>query len=266
MINLLRHLASRHGLFVVIASLILGAFEFLICAIVVNFDLGAVITQAIKSLPPLMQTMMADQFFGGFTTRGILAFGWNHPTALVIGLAVAIVLASRAIAGEIESGTMEMTLTQPLSRITYLAAQCMFAFICLAVLTAGALLGSIIGQAFFNLAVFRASDLFKLGSAYFLLQSAWFGISLAASSFSREGGRVAVLVFIIALVLYVINVIGKLLPTAEGLLPYSLWTYYSPQMILVNGTFETKSVLVLAGTFIVSVGLGAWYFQRRDIP
>jgi len=98
------------------------------------------------------------------------------------------------------------------------------------------------------------------------LQSAWFGISLAASSFSREGGRVAVLVFIIALVLYVINVIGKLLPTAEGLLPYSLWTYYSPQMILVNGTFETKSVLVLAGTFIVSVGLGAWYFQRRDIP
>lgn len=78
MLNLLRHLVSRHGIFIAVASLILGAFEYFICAVVVNFDLGAVIGEAIKSLPPLMQSMMAEQFFGGFTTRGILAFGWNH--------------------------------------------------------------------------------------------------------------------------------------------------------------------------------------------
>lgn len=67
---------------------------------------------------------------------------------------------------------------------------------------------------------FRASDLFKLGTAYFLLQSAWFGIALAGSTssesrlktdstFSREGGRVAVLVIIVALLLYVTNVVGN---------------------------------------------------------
>lgn len=266
MLNLLRHLASRHGIFIVVASLILGVFEYFICAVVVNFDLGAVIGEAIKSFPPLMQSMMAEQFFGGFTTRGILAFGWNHPTALVIGLAVSIVLASRAIAGEIESGTIELTLTQSLPRTAYLATHCIFAFICLAVLTVGGVLGSVTGQAYFNLDVFGAGELVKLGTAYFLLQSTWFGIALAGSSFSREGGRVAVLTFIIALVLYVINVIGKLLPAAEGLLPFSLYTYYSPQTILVNGMLETKSVFVLMSVLILTVTFSGWYFQRRDIP
>lgn len=241
MSNLLRHLASRHNLFLIICILLFGGFEFLICAIVVNIDLGGAINQLMKSFPPALQSMLSEQFFAGFTTRGLLAFGWNHPIAHTVGLALAIVLATRAIAGEIENGMIEVLLTQPLSRSAYLATHSFFAFICLALLTTGGITGSMIGQSYFNIDVFTAADFTKLGASYFLMQSTWFGVCLMLSAFGREGGRVAITSFVIALVSYLINVVGKLWPAADVLLPYSIHTYYSPQAILVNNTFEGKS-------------------------
>lgn len=266
MMNLIRHLASRHGIFLFVACVVFGGFEFYLCAVVANFDLGAVINQVMKSLPPFMQEMLAEQIFGGFTTRGILAFGWNHPIALAVGSAVAILFATRAVAGEIESGMAEMVLSQPLSRIQYLATHCIFAVISLAVLTAAGLAGTAIGQNYFDIEAFTTSDIMKLGSAYFLLHTAWFGVALTGSSMGREGGRIAVIIFVIILISYLINVIGKLLPAAEGLLPFSIHSYYSPQSILVNNALEGTSVLVLLSIIILSLPFSMWYFRRRDIP
>jgi ABC-type transport system involved in multi-copper enzyme maturation permease subunit len=266
MLNLLRHLISRHGLFLVVSIIVFGGFEFFICAVVVNMDLSGAIQQLMKSFPPAFQSLLSEQIFAGFTTRGILAFGWNHPIAHAVGLAVAIIFSTRAIAGEIENGMMETVLSQPLSRMEYLATHGIFAFISLALLTLGGLAGSITGQAYFKVEAFTAPDIAKLGMVYFLFQLTWFGVSLAGSSMGREGGRVAVITFVVALVSYLVSVIGKLLPAAEGLLPFSLHTYYSPQTILVNNTLEGKSILVLLGVIITSITFSTWYFHRRDIP
>ena len=131
-VNLLRHIATRRAPFLVMAGLLLGWFQFLICAAVSSVDIGAAIQTLMNSLPPMLRELVATQFFGGLNERGLLAFGWNHPIAHALGTAVAIVLGSRAVAGEIETGAVELLLSQPLSRTTYLAMHVLFALVALA--------------------------------------------------------------------------------------------------------------------------------------
>jgi hypothetical protein len=93
MLNLLRRLAARHAAFLLICSVLLGLFELLMCAIVSTMNLSGAFNELMKSAPAFLRSMIGEEFLGGLTTRGILAFGWNHPIAQALGTAVAIVLA-----------------------------------------------------------------------------------------------------------------------------------------------------------------------------
>ncbi len=266
MFNLLRWLAARHAVFVFTCAILLAAFEFLICALVATIDIGAALTELKKSAPPFMRSMLGEEFFGSLTSRGLVAFGWNHPIAQALGGAIAIVLASRAIAGEIENGALELVLSQPLSRMKYFVSQSTFAVAALALLGICGAAGTLAGQHFYELRVFESSSLMKVFVNYFLLQSSWFALTLAFSVFGREGGRVSGAVFLLALFSYIVSVIGRLLPSAAFLLPFSLYSYYSPQAILIESKSGMASFFVLFTLSVLCLGVAAWRFQRRDIP
>lgn len=264
--NLLGRLAGRHAIFLAFSIVLLAGFEYLICVIVSTVNVSGAIEELMKFIPPFLSSLVSEQLFAGLTSRGILAFGWNHPIPQALGAAVAIVLATRAVAGEVESGVMELLLSQPFSRMSYMAAQTSFGFMSLALLSLAGVAGTTIGQEYFELGLFNSAALLKLALNYFLLQSTWFAITLVFSVFGRESGRVASAAFLLALISYFVNVIGTLWSDATFLLPYSLHAYYSPQAILVQGTLAAKSVLVLSGVLIACIGFAAWRFQRRDIP
>lgn len=264
--SLLRLLGARHAPFLAMSALLLGAFQFLICAAVASADVGGAIQTLMQSLPPLVQSVVATQVFGGLTVKGLLAFGWSHPIAHALGTAVAIVLAMRAIAGESETGAIELLLTQPLSRSGYFAAQVGFALVALAVVTAAGLAGTVIGQRVFGLERFGVLALGRLGLGYFLLQGAWYGITLLLSAFGREGGRVASVGFLIALTSYIANVIGALWQRAAFILPWTLHDYFSPRNLLMKGASMARPMAVLLVVMVASVVLAGWRFRQRDLP
>lgn len=266
MFNLLNRLIRRHLLFLAAASLLLCGFEFMLCALVSTFNIPAILTEVMKSLPPAAQNFISEQVLAGMTTRGLLAFGWNHPVTLALGAAVAIVPATRAIAGEIESGGMELLLSQPLARWQYLNAQVAFALFAIAALSAAGMIGTLAGQRTFALGLLELRPLVQVVFNFFLLQSAWFGLTLLLSVFGRESGHVVGTAFFLALVSYIVQVLGKIWPVMAGLLPFSLYNYYSSQDILVQNHFSKSSVAILASVFLTGVGLAMWRFQRRDIP
>lgn len=266
MLNLFVQLARRHGLFVAVCTLLLAGFELMICALVATVDITGVLEQLMKSAPPFMQSMLGKEFFGALTTRGMVAFGWNHPIALAPGAAIAIVLAARAIAGEIENGAMELVLSQPLPRRAYLVTHWAFAVASLLVLSLGGMCGTIAGQHLYNVPMFDSNALLKVAINFFLLQCAWFGVTSVFSVFGREGGRVAGAVFLLALLAYIISVIGRLLASVAFLLPYSLYDYYSPQGILIEFQPVGVSFSVLFAVSVVCLGFVAWRFEKRDIP
>jgi ABC-2 type transport system permease protein len=263
--NILRRLAGRYGLFLGIAAAVMAGFQFILCAVVSTLNVPALLSEITKSLPPLMKDLIV-QYIGGFGPADLLAFGWNHPIALAIGGAVAVVLASRAVAGEIESGTLELVLSQPISRERYFAGQVVFALASLAVLSLAGGLASGIGQRVYRLHALGPGTLALLAANFFLLQAAWSGVTLLVSVFGREAGRVAFTGFLIALLSYLTQVVAGMWPAASFLLPYSPNGYYDPRVILKAGALPVKSVAVLGGLAVAGTMLALIRFRRRDIP
>ena len=264
--NLLRRLLARHAAFVLASGLLLGGFQWLISAVVASTDVTGALDTLVQSLPPMMQTMVSEQLFGGFSKTSLLAFGWSHPIAQALGAAVAIVLATQAVAGESEAGTLELTLGQPLSRGCYLAAQVVFALAAIAFVTLAGLAGSVGGGRVYGLAPFPLSALARLGLDYLAMQAALFGVTLMFSAFGREGGRVALLGFLCALVSYLVQVIGTMWEAWKPLVPYTLHAYYVPREILVEGAGVARPLATLLAVALAGL-LAAWArFRRRDLP
>jgi len=265
-LNLLGRLLARHAVLLGGCALTFGGFEFLICAFVSTFDLAGLARELTRSLPPFLQLIVGDQLAAFLSAPGLVAFGWDHPVAHVLGAAVAVILASRGVAGEIESGQMELVLGGPVRRSGYLGAVCLHGLGALAVLSLAGLAGTAAGKLAFGRELFGGANLFRLALNFFLLQAAWFGLTLACSAFGRENGRVAGIGFSLALVSYIGQAVGRLLPWLAWVLPYSLYSYFSPRAVLLDGRLAGTSVAVLAGVAAAGISLAFWRFARRDIP
>lgn len=265
-VNLLRHLASRQGPFLVICSGLFALFHFLICAAVSSANVGAALETLMRSLPPVLQNLVTSQFFGGMSERGLVAFGWNHPVAHAVGTAAAIVLGARAVAGEIEGGAAELLLSQPFTRSTYFATHVLFTLLALGLLSLAGVVGTSLGQAVFDMPLFGSGALLTLALDFFLLLSAWYGITLVLSSSGHEGGRVAGIGFLLAVVSFFAQAIGRLWGDAAFVLPWTPHHYYSPQTILVEGASSLRPLLILLAVAAAGIALAGWRFGRRDLP
>jgi ABC-2 type transport system permease protein len=265
-VTLLQLLAARRAQFVGLCGLLLGGFEYLICAAVGSADVSGALQTLMQSLPPFLQELVTSQFFGGLSERGLLAFGWNHPIAHALGTAAAIVLGSRAVAGESESGALELLASQPLSRGRYLRTQVLFGWVALALVTLAGIGGTMAGQRVQHLEPFSGSQLLRLGGNFFLLLCAWYAITLVLSVFGREGGRVAGIAFLVALLSYIGQVIGRVWQAAAFVLPWSLHDYFAPQTLLLGTASVLRPLVTLLAVTVAGVTLAAWRFQRRDLP
>lgn len=264
--NLLRFLAARHAGLVIVGGVLLGGFEWLICAVVASVDVSGALGTLVQSLPPLMQTLVSEQFLGDFSKSSLLAFGWAHPIAQAAGAAVAIVLAARAVAGESETGAIELTLGQPLARRAYLGAHVLFALAALLVVTLAGLTGMLAGGRAYGLEPFALRDVARLGLDYFALLVALYGLTLAFSAFGREGGRVALAGFLVALLSYLVQVIGSMWAPWERLVPYTLHAYYVPRDILAHGAGVARPVGTLLGVALAGLCVAWARLERRDLP
>lgn len=266
-INLLRRLLKRHGVFLAVIGLLLAGFQVLICAIVSSINIEGAMREISQSLPPFMQALLSEEFALGLSSRGLVVFAWNHPVVLALLAAPMILLASRAIAGEIEAGTMELLLSQPLSRSTYLATQIIFAVLVLLALAGMMLIGIYLGLSLFKLhQVLPWRTFLPVAANLVSLQIAIYGVTLLLSATAREGGRVVTVALLFVLISYLLQAVARLWPVIQFMLNYTIFEYYSPQQIVVSNLSPWRNMLILLGVGLVSGGLGWWKFMRRDIP
>lgn len=261
--NLLRHLFARNAIFTAICVLLLGGFEYLLCAILATIDISAGVQSILASAPPFLRSMIGEQFMD---IANLKVFGWNHPVAQAVGAALAIVLGARAVAGEIENGAAELVMSQPISRSTYFTAHVMHACMALLLVSYGGVAGTFAGQNVYDIEKFATPALLRLGLNYFLLQLAWFAVTLAISAFARESGRVAGAAFFVALIAFIVRAIGDLWDRTAWALPYTLYNYFSPKKILVDGATDLRDFVILTMVSLAALIVGAVQFHRRDLP
>ena len=264
MLNVVRRQLERNAIFLAVAMTVLAAFEFVLCAVVASMDIQGAFSQMTQFAPPVFRAMIEQNLAGG-TPAGVLAYGWNHPVAHALLSAVAITLAARVVAGEVENGAVELVLTQPLSRARYFAAHLLFGLGALSAALVAGLLGTAIGQQFFALDAFgwRLAALF---ANMLFLQLAIYALTLVASAFGREGGRVALAGVLVAVVSFLVNAIATLWAKADFMKPFSLHHYYDPRQLLVQDNLSAASLAVLGGVAAIAIGAAYAHFARRDLP
>lgn len=265
MLNIARRQLERHWVFLAVAMALLAGFELFLCAMVASVDVESAFAQIAQFAPPLFRAML-EQNLGGGSPAAVLSFGWNHPVAHALLTAVAITLPARAIAGEVENGAIELVMAQPLSRAQYFAAHVLLGVGALAAVLAAGLAGTVIGQYAFSLEPFGASRIAALFVNALLLQLAIYAVTLLASAFGREAGRVAVAGVLFAVLSYLVNTVATLWNRAAFAKPYSLHGYFDPRDILVQGHLAPGSVAILAAVTVVAVAAAFVAFARRDLP
>jgi ABC-2 type transport system permease protein len=266
MSNVLRHLARRHLTLLAVTTVVLASFEFIIPGIIVTLDMPNLIGGVLAMLPPALGTALGEQFFGGLTADGLLAFGWNHPIAHAAGTAIAVVLGARAVAGEADLGTLELTLAQPISRTRYLLAHVVFAGIALLLLCTAGMCAMVAGTHVFGGAALPFPRIAPIAANYFLLLLSLFAVTLLTSVYAREAAHALGAGFIVAVVSFLVFTVAMLWPRAAWLGPFTLHAYYEPREVLMSGRIATLSIIVLVVWSAACLLLAFVHFNRRDVP
>ncbi len=224
-------------------------------------DLGSFV----ENIPLLAQF---SNFGGGdlFTLTGMVAMGFAHPFTLLLMGIMAIAFPALAIAGERDKGTLEVTLSRPLSRhglyATLFVAGVLFIMLLSAVLVATTSL-SIMVVGFGD--EVRLASFAQLWVADVLLFVAIMALAFAASVESDRAGPAIGVPAVFVLLNYLAFAIGSIWPDASWLQDYSMFNLLKAQDVLQRGVAPGDiTVMVLFAALFIAI---AWYrFPRRDLP
>ncbi len=202
----------------------------------------------------------------GLTTTMMLSVMWTHPVVLALIWAHGIVVGTRFPAGEIDAGTVDVLLGWPVSRRSVYAAESMV----WALSTVFVVLAGFGGYALATLSVpvDAKPEIARAAVAavnLFALSFAAGAGAMAASSFVDRRGRAMAIAFAFVAGSFLLNFIGPYWAPADAIGWIGLMEYYRPALILRDGGFPARDVLVLllAGGALWTIGLERT--ARRDI-
>jgi ABC-2 type transport system permease protein len=230
----------------------------------------------------VIQTFIGGESISLFRPTDLFSVAYMHPLVQVILCVWAIGRASGAITGEIDRGTMELLLGQPIPRYRLVLAHLWVDLLTIPILCLSLWGGTWLGTWAFgvlDLEAARNSTRLAVNPLYYApallpvaaLIFALSGYTMWVSSAGRFRGRVLGLVVLLTLVQFLVNVIGQIWEPAEALRPFTVFYYYQPQAVILDGDWFQKPevwtrplVLVIVGT--VGYALAFWTFCRRDLP
>jgi ABC-2 type transport system permease protein len=219
----------------------------------------------VESVPLLRQF---SNFGGGdlFSLTGSVALGFTHPfTLLLVGI-MAVAFPALAIAGERDRGTLEVTLSRPISRRGHLATLYLAGIVFVGTLLATLVVTIAITTYVIGLGHELAlGNLLQLWLAGTLLFVAFMSLAFAVSVLSDRAGPAIGIPAVFILLNYLVWAIGSIWPDVKWLGDYSMFNLLKAQKTLAAGLAATDVLILLifTGTFVTL----AWYaFPRRDLP
>jgi ABC-2 type transport system permease protein len=288
---LVRKLLRDARLALVVIALLLAAFQCLWAKVSERIS-GAIITSLqkigvtvadIKNVVfegpgKIIETLMGGEMIHIDRAQDMLSVGCVHPLIQAIFCIWAVGRASAAIAGELDRGTMELLLAQPLARARLVLAHFIVDLITIPILCLSLWAGIWLGTWLVGLWDAQRPDMrvdpWAFGPSLMnmaVLLFALSGYTMWLSACGRFRGRVLGWAVLLTLVQFMVNVVGQLWDVLAPLRPFTVFYYYQPQQIILNGdwaddvhVWQRLGVLLAVG----AVGyLGAlWTFSRRDLP
>jgi len=201
-----------------------------------------------------------------FTLSGSVAAGFTHPfTLLLLGI-IAVAFPALAIAGERDKGTLEVTLSRPISRNGLLLTLFLAGLIFIGILVAVLMVSSIITTYAVGLGhELQLANTVQLWLVAWLLFAAFMSLTFAVSVGSDRAAPAFGIPATIILLSYLVWAIASIWPDVRWLGEYTVFHLVKAQETLDDGP-AAADVLILLGLSVVFMGIALYRFPRRDLP
>jgi len=197
--------------------------------------------------------------YEGFLNMELYQIFW----ILVLPVLIAYVAGS-LISEEIESGTIDLLLSNPISR-KRIVLEKFLGILPMILLVTFATMGSVYGMSLFIGEEISLTNLFltHLWSVPYFLSIA--GISLFVSTVVDKKMKSSIIGMAFVVAMYLIESVSQLTPDYDKMGVISIVNYFDPSDLLVNGEMSLVDPIILAIITLVSVSCAVFYFDRRDI-
>ena len=201
------------------------------------------------------------------STAAIEVCWWNHPFIVLIILGWVFARGSGVVSGEIERGTIDLTLSRPISRSIYLTSQILFSILGLILLATALILGNLVATPFFKLiSPPGLLTLLKPAANLVAMGMAVFGYTMPFSTIDVVRWRAALIAVAITLLGIVGLTLSPIFPDYKWLERISIFQFYAPVAVVIKGEPLLYNSTILLLVFGVGAGLSYWSFSRRDLP
>src|SRR3990167_4166915 len=197
------------------------------------------------------------------TLESFLAFEYFNFIWPMLIIFISISFAS-TIVRDFERGTMDFTLSRPVSRSKIFAGRAVTALLAVFVFNIVSIF------AIFPLAMLHGIDYIFFNYMYMLAIGFLFGAAIVAiacffSAILSERGRAYLFTGSIIMVMFVINIISAFKESLSNIKYLSLFYYYDPGEAVINSSLSVVSIGVLTAVAVVGLAAGAFVFKRRDV-
>lgn len=182
----------------------------------------------------------------------------------VMLIAFLVSWAGSAIAGEMEKGTIEILLAQPVSRLKIFFSKYFSGFTALLIFTALSIY-SIIPLARLYDVNFQFQSYFLISILGFLLGLAIFSVSMFFSAVFNEKGRVYFLGAGMMVAMYFLQIISNLKESLANLKYATFFYYFDFNKALFDYKIDNLTLIVFIGTTVLFTSLAALIFSRKNI-
>jgi ABC-2 type transport system permease protein len=247
-----------------------------------HIGLDKLIDILFKGTGKLLETLLGGDLIRLDRAEHMQTIGFVDPGVLILFCIWALGRASAALAGEIDRGTMELLLAQPLSRAKVVLTHVAVDLVTVPLLGLAMFTGVAVGVYLIGLKNVPLFPYLGAVANVIALVLALSGIVLALSAAGRSRARVLSASIAIVLVMFLLTFFGQLWEPLRPFRPLSLFFYYQPQRIILegnwwvcldatgvsatSGTLFVPGIAMLLGIATLGYTLAYLIFTRRDLP
>ncbi|MFH0905288.1 MAG: ABC transporter permease subunit [bacterium] len=231
-------------------------------------DVGTNYTEIFNKIPVQIREAMGGANFldNGLSFEGFLSLEHLKFFWVIAVCAFIIGFASRAIAGEVEQGTIALLLSQPVTRTQIFFSKLAVGVIGIVALV-GATIGGILWQTYrLDIAIAPIEGYWLFTNVAILFFISILAIAMMFSTMVAERGRATLLPLLFVIVSFAIDLFAKLNEDWENLKWLSIFNYYgTPDSIITTASIDDLNLWVFGGIIVVATIAGLATFNRRDI-
>lgn len=266
-LTLFGHSLRRMRSVVLAMTAILAAFQILLALAGSALQETGMFGQIAAIIPPFVRQIVGPSIAAVMSYAGVAAIGYFHVavTAAIVGLAVAI---GTEPAAEVESGFADLLLARPVPRRAVILRSVVVLLVGLTLVVAAMVSGTWAGATFIApesarrpepaLVVSLAVNLWALGLA-------WGGIALAIASASRRRIVAGAVTGLAALILFLLDYLGRIWPPADPAARLSPFRYCSGLDLVAGKDLPAEHLVVLLGIALAGWAVALAVYGERDI-